>query len=129
MTAKRRTEREVARTLRLDRVARSVEELRRAALAAEQEFAVELDAAAPSMRESAYNLVHYLNELGAETRVHRNDAITVAEALGMQPEAILLSPGPYQMVLFTFVVVPLFAIAALFYLSRVFGELRKKDVL
>ena len=41
-----------------------------------------------------YNLVHYLNELGAETRVHRNDAITVAEALGMQPEAILLSPGP-----------------------------------
>jgi len=41
-----------------------------------------------------YNLVHYLNELGAETRVHRNDAITVAEALGMQPQAILLSPGP-----------------------------------
>jgi anthranilate synthase component 2 len=41
-----------------------------------------------------YNLVHYLNELGAETRVHRNDAITVAEALGMQPQAIVLSPGP-----------------------------------
>ena len=41
-----------------------------------------------------YNLVHYLNELGAETRVYRNDAVTVAEALGMQPQAILLSPGP-----------------------------------
>jgi anthranilate synthase component II len=41
-----------------------------------------------------YNLVHYLNELGAETLVHRNDAITVAEALGMKPEGILLSPGP-----------------------------------
>jgi anthranilate synthase component 2 len=41
-----------------------------------------------------YNLVHYLNELGAETLVHRNDAITVEEALGLRPEAILLSPGP-----------------------------------
>ena len=60
MSAQRRTEREVSRTLRLDRAARSVDELRRAALAAEQEFAAELDATAPSMRESAYNLVHYL---------------------------------------------------------------------
>ena len=41
-----------------------------------------------------YNLVHYLNELGAETVVHRNDAITVEEALGLRPEAVLLSPGP-----------------------------------
>src|SRR6476620_11390559 len=41
-----------------------------------------------------YNLVHYLNELGAETLVYRNDAISVDEALGLQPEAILLSPGP-----------------------------------
>ena len=41
-----------------------------------------------------YNLVHYLNELGAETIVHRNDAITVQEALGLKPQAILLSPGP-----------------------------------
>jgi pyruvate kinase len=60
MTAGRRTEREVAQTLRLDRAARGVDELYRAALAAEQEFAAELDATAPSMRESAYNLVHYL---------------------------------------------------------------------
>jgi anthranilate synthase component 2 len=41
-----------------------------------------------------YNLVHYLNELGAETVVHRNDAITVHEALGLKPDAVLLSPGP-----------------------------------
>jgi anthranilate synthase component 2 len=41
-----------------------------------------------------YNLVHYLNELGAETRVARNDALSVGEALGMRPEAVLLSPGP-----------------------------------
>ncbi|HEY2356034.1 MAG TPA: aminodeoxychorismate/anthranilate synthase component II [Phenylobacterium sp.] len=41
-----------------------------------------------------YNLVHYLNELGAETHVVRNDAITVREALGMKPQGVLLSPGP-----------------------------------
>jgi anthranilate synthase component 2 len=41
-----------------------------------------------------YNLVHYLNELGAETLVHRNDQITVAEALGTRPQGVLLSPGP-----------------------------------
>ena len=41
-----------------------------------------------------YNLVHYLNELGAETRVVRNDAIGVGEALGLQPQGVLLSPGP-----------------------------------
>jgi anthranilate synthase component 2 len=41
-----------------------------------------------------YNLVHYLNELGARTRVYRNDALTVEEALGLKPQAVLLSPGP-----------------------------------
>ena len=41
-----------------------------------------------------YNLVHYLNELGAETVVRRNDALSVQEALGMGSEAVLLSPGP-----------------------------------
>ncbi len=41
-----------------------------------------------------YNLVHYLNELGAETVVHRNDAMSADEALGLRPEAVLLSPGP-----------------------------------
>ena len=41
-----------------------------------------------------YNLVHYLNELGAETVVHRNDALSVEQALGLKPEGVLLSPGP-----------------------------------
>ena len=41
-----------------------------------------------------YNLVHYLNELGAETGVWRNDALTAQDALAMRPEAVLLSPGP-----------------------------------
>src|SRR5580704_6403587 len=41
-----------------------------------------------------YNLVHYLNELGAETEVVRNDQISVGDALALRPEAVLLSPGP-----------------------------------
>ncbi|MBS0361730.1 MAG: aminodeoxychorismate/anthranilate synthase component II [Proteobacteria bacterium] len=41
-----------------------------------------------------YNLVHYLNELGAETQVVRNDALSVGEALGLKPQGVLLSPGP-----------------------------------
>jgi len=41
-----------------------------------------------------YNLVHYLNELGAQTRVYRNDALTTEQALGLKPQAVLLSPGP-----------------------------------
>ena len=41
-----------------------------------------------------WNLVHYLAELGAETRVVRNDDLTAAEAWDLKPEAVLLSPGP-----------------------------------
>ncbi|MCZ4107668.1 aminodeoxychorismate/anthranilate synthase component II [Brevundimonas diminuta] len=41
-----------------------------------------------------YNLVHYLAELGARTHVIRNDDLTVEEAWALQPEAVLLSPGP-----------------------------------
>ena len=41
-----------------------------------------------------YNLVHYLEELGAETVVRRNDALDASAALAMAPEAVLLSPGP-----------------------------------
>jgi anthranilate synthase component 2 len=41
-----------------------------------------------------YNLVHYLGELGADVRVERNDALSVQDAMGLRPEAIMLSPGP-----------------------------------
>lgn len=41
-----------------------------------------------------YNLLHYLGELGADVEVRRNDALTPAEALGMNPQGIVLSPGP-----------------------------------
>lgn len=41
-----------------------------------------------------YNLVHYLGELGADVAIHRNDALTVQDAIAMRPAGILLSPGP-----------------------------------
>ncbi len=41
-----------------------------------------------------WNLVHYLGELGAETRVVRNDELTAEEALESGASAIVLSPGP-----------------------------------
>ncbi|GGG93616.1 MAG TPA: aminodeoxychorismate/anthranilate synthase component II [Oceanicaulis sp.] len=41
-----------------------------------------------------FNLVHYFQELGAQTRVIRNDAMSAAEALGLGAQAIVLSPGP-----------------------------------
>jgi anthranilate synthase component 2 len=41
-----------------------------------------------------YNLFHYLGQLGAEVVVKRNDELTAREALAMQPEGIVLSPGP-----------------------------------
>ena len=41
-----------------------------------------------------YNIVQYLGELGAEPIVVRNDQITVEEALALQPDGVLLSPGP-----------------------------------
>jgi anthranilate synthase component II len=41
-----------------------------------------------------YNLVQYLGDLGAEVVVHRNDKITVDEALALKPSAIVISPGP-----------------------------------
>lgn len=41
-----------------------------------------------------YNLVQYAGELGADPVVYRNDALTPAEALALQPFAIVISPGP-----------------------------------
>lgn len=41
-----------------------------------------------------FNLVQYLGELGAQPLVHRNDALTVDEAIELAPDAVLLSPGP-----------------------------------
>jgi anthranilate synthase/aminodeoxychorismate synthase-like glutamine amidotransferase len=41
-----------------------------------------------------YNLVQYLGELGAEVIVHRNDAISVSGVRELQPDAVVISPGP-----------------------------------
>jgi anthranilate synthase component 2 len=41
-----------------------------------------------------YNLVQYFGELGQEVRVLRNDAVTIAEIEAMQPDYLVISPGP-----------------------------------
>lgn len=41
-----------------------------------------------------YNLVHLLYALGAEVTIRRNREATPAEVLALQPDGILLSPGP-----------------------------------
>ncbi len=41
-----------------------------------------------------YNLVQYFGELGADVHVHRNDKITIDEIEALQPEKIVISPGP-----------------------------------
>jgi anthranilate synthase component 2 len=42
----------------------------------------------------AFNLVHYLGDLGANVVVHRNDKVSPADVLAADPDAIVLSPGP-----------------------------------
>jgi anthranilate synthase/aminodeoxychorismate synthase-like glutamine amidotransferase len=41
-----------------------------------------------------YNLVQYLGELGAAPVVHRNDDLDIDTALALEPDGVLLSPGP-----------------------------------
>jgi len=41
-----------------------------------------------------YNLVQYLGELGADPIVHRHDAITAQQVEALDPDGILISPGP-----------------------------------
>ena len=41
-----------------------------------------------------YNLVQYFGELGVKQKIYRNDSITVEQAIDLQPERIMISPGP-----------------------------------
>ena len=41
-----------------------------------------------------YNLVQYLGELGAKPVVHRHDALPLDDLLALEPDAVLISPGP-----------------------------------
>jgi anthranilate synthase/aminodeoxychorismate synthase-like glutamine amidotransferase len=41
-----------------------------------------------------YNLVQYLGELGADPLVHRHDELTIDEITALEPDAVLISPGP-----------------------------------
>jgi len=41
-----------------------------------------------------YNLVQYFGELGQEVQVHRNDQITLERIVALQPDYLVISPGP-----------------------------------
>ena len=41
-----------------------------------------------------YNLVQYFGDLGEETRVYRNDQVTIDEVISEKPKGIIISPGP-----------------------------------
>jgi len=41
-----------------------------------------------------YNLVHYFQELGEHVEIFRNDALTLDKIVAMNPEGIIISPGP-----------------------------------
>jgi anthranilate synthase component II len=41
-----------------------------------------------------YNLVHYIEDFGVATEVHRNDALSAADVVKRRPKAVILSPGP-----------------------------------
>ncbi|VAX35331.1 Anthranilate synthase, amidotransferase component @ Para-aminobenzoate synthase, amidotransferase component [hydrothermal vent metagenome] len=41
-----------------------------------------------------YNLVQYFGELGADLKIYRNDALSVEDITRMNPEKIVISPGP-----------------------------------
>ncbi len=41
-----------------------------------------------------YNLVQYFGQLGVEQKIYRNNAITVEEALELNPDRVMISPGP-----------------------------------
>ena len=41
-----------------------------------------------------YNLVQYFGELGADVNVYRNDQVIISELENLNPERIVISPGP-----------------------------------
>jgi len=41
-----------------------------------------------------YNLVQYIGELGGKVVVHRNDQVTLKQAMNFKPDRIVISPGP-----------------------------------
>ena len=41
-----------------------------------------------------YNLVHYIGEFESDIKIFRNDELSVSEVLDMDPDKIIISPGP-----------------------------------
>ena len=47
-----------------------------------------------NFRSFTYKLFHYLEQLGAEVVVKRNDELSAADAMALAPDSVVLSPGP-----------------------------------
>ena len=45
-----------------------------------------------------YNVVQYLAELGADVQVYRNDEITIEQIEALNPERLVISPGPCTLI-------------------------------
>jgi pyruvate kinase len=86
------TEEQITRGLLVERATRAVEHLRRAALAAEEEFGFELGLTAPELRESAYNLIHYLAVRRHDVRPLQDDLSRLGlSSLGRMEAHVLAS--------------------------------------
>ena len=89
---KRFTATEVARTMRLERSLRGVDQLRSAALAIELEMADALGRTVPALRESAYNLAHYLAVRRHDVRELQRDLGTLGlSSLGRMEAHVMAS--------------------------------------
>lgn len=89
---KRYTDEEITRGLLIERATRGVEQLHRAALAAEDEYGFELGLTAPELRESAYNLIHYLAVRRHDVRPLQDDLSRLGlSSLGRMEAHVLAS--------------------------------------
>jgi len=89
---KRFTATEVARAMSIERSFRGVDQLRQAALAIESEMAEALGMTAPALRESAYNLAHYLAVRRHDVRELQRDLSTLGlSSLGRMEAHVMAS--------------------------------------
>ncbi|HEY4805724.1 MAG TPA: pyruvate kinase, partial [Paraburkholderia sp.] len=107
MNTREKTASEVSWETRLAQVKDGVEELRFAALAAEHEFSAASELAAPSMRASTVNLVHYLAVRRHDVRALQDDLARLGlSSLGRMESRVMASLQAVLRVLYTLLAEP-----------------------
>ncbi|MCC8404593.1 pyruvate kinase [Paraburkholderia sp. MMS20-SJTN17] len=102
------TEREASRVTQFGQSKSGVEQLWRAALAAEQEFGAEFELVAPSMRESAVNLVHYLAVRRHDVRALQDELARLGlSSLGRMEAHVIASLQAVLRILYTLLQEPI----------------------